>query len=86
MDNTALDVLVQLRMHIGDKPRLGHEHLRGNLMAEVALGAVVAFIEGQPEHERWRFTLDLGPRTLREADIEEIWRTEAFWVWVRRQP
>jgi len=83
VDNTALDVLVQLRMHIGGKPRLGHKHLRGNLMAEVALGAAVAFIEGQPPDERWRFTLDLGRRTLKACDIEEIWRSEAFWAWAR---
>lgn len=52
MDNTALDVLVQRRMHVGERPRLGYAHLRGNLMAEVSLGAAVAFIEGQPEDER----------------------------------
>lgn len=82
MVDVALDEVVQLRMHIGDRPKLGRAHLRGNLLARVTLGAAVAFVEGQPATERWRFVAELGNRTITEPDMAAIWTTDEFRRWV----
>ena len=55
---------------------------RGNLLTLVSLGAAVAFVEGQPAGEPWRFTVELGDRELTAEDMQRIWQTPEFWGWV----
>jgi len=73
---------VDLRMYVGEVPTCGELPSKGNLLARVSIGAAIAFVMGQPEAEWWRFTAEMGARTITPEEMAEIWGTPEFWAWL----
>jgi len=82
MEFPDLDDPVDLRMNIEVATAAREPGSRGNFLARVTLGAAIAFVEGQPEAERWRFTAELGSRAITHVEMAEIWGTREFGAWL----